>query len=183
MSRRGNVFRLPVMPALTGKLQSYEQDMKALQDHLATMTIILNQGLQSTYNRVNTIQQVAAKAPVAVTGLAVTGKQGLFHLVWNRIAHVDGYVLSQASDSAMSQLIGSYNLPYSETCRYSISVGNVAVTNSFQVYAYQGNKMGDPSPIVTATSLTYTTPEGAPGAPPFSPRQPKIVPPRSGPNI
>jgi hypothetical protein len=183
MSRRGNVARLPVPPPLSGKINNLEADTKALNEHLGTMTAILNQALQGLQNRMNTVQQIGAKTPPTVTGLTITGKQGLFHLTWNRIAHVDGYVITQASDTAMTQLIGRYNLPDGERCTFAIPVGNVAVTNSFQVYGYQGPKYSEPSPTVTATTLVYASSEAAPPAPLFSPRHPKLVPVRSGPNL
>ena len=183
MSRRGNVLRLPLPPPLSGKIPDVAQDAKTVHEHLILMTTILNQGLQSFQNRINTVQQVTAKTPPTVTGLTVSGKQGLFYLTWNRIAHTDGYVILQASDTGMMQLIGRFNLPDGDTCTYSIPVGNVAVTNSFQVFAYQGQKMSDPSATVTATTLVYASAEAAPPAPPIAPRQPKKVPPRSGPNL
>ena len=147
------------------------------------MTDILNQGLQSLQNRVNTVQQVTAKQPPTVTGLSVTGKQGLFHLTWNRIDNTDGYVVTQATDTGMVHLVGRYHVPDGDSNSHQIPVGNVAVTHSFQVYAYQGNKYSDPSPAVTATTLTYTTPEVAPPLPPNAPRQPKKAQVRSGPNL
>jgi hypothetical protein len=159
------------------------EDAKTVHEHLNLMTTILNQALQGLQGRINTVQQVAAKTPPTVTGLVVTGKQGLFYLTWNRIAHTDGYVIAQASDSGMTQLVGRYNLPDGDTCSYPIPVGNVAVTNSFQVYAYQGQKISEPSPAVTATTIPYGAGEAAPPAPPIAPRHPKKAPPRSGPNI
>jgi hypothetical protein len=160
-----------------------QSDAQKIDEHLNLMTTIINQGLQSFQNRLNTVQQVTAKTPPTVTGLTVTGKQGLFYLTWNRIAHVDGYVVLQASDTGMVQVVGRYNLPDGDTCTYSIPIGNVSVTNSFQVFAYQGQKMNDPSATVTATSAIYGSTEAAPPAPPIAPRQPKKVPPRSGPNL
>jgi hypothetical protein len=183
MSRRGNVARLPLPPAVSGTIPKAGDDIKTLRDHLAQMTVILNQGLQSLQNRVNTVQQTGAKTPPTVTGLTVTGKQGLFHLTWNRVVHADGYVVMQASDSAMSNLIGRHPVPDGEACTFQIPVGNVAFTSSFQVYAYQGQKYSEPSNIVTATTAGYGSAEAAPANPPFAPRHPKIAPVRSGPNL
>lgn len=183
MARRGNVFRLPVPPPLSGKISDMAEDTKTINDHLNLMTTIINQGLQSLQNRMNTVQQVTAKTPPTVTGLTVAGKQGLFYLTWNRIAHTDGYIVIQASDTGMTQLVGRFNLPDGETCTYSVQVGNVAVTNSFQIYSYQGQKISEPSATVTATTVPYGAAEAAPPAPPIAPRQPKKVPPRSGPNL
>lgn len=182
-TRRGNVLRLPMPPPLSGKITETQQDSKLVYEHLVNMTNIINQGLQSLQNRQNTVQQVTAKIPPTVTGLSVTGKQGLFFLTWNRIENTDGYVVTQASDTGMVQLIGRFHVPDGDSCSTTVSVGNVAATNSFQVYAYQGQRYSDPSPIVTATSLTYTTPEAAPPAPAIPPRQPKKFPVRSGPNL
>jgi hypothetical protein len=166
-----------------GTIASVPQDMKALREWLVQQTVILNQGLQALRNRTDTIQQAGAKAPPTVTGLTVTGKQGLFHLTWNRIKNADGYSVVQASDSGMTQLVGRFNVADGDSCTFQVPVGNVAVTNSFQVYAYQGSKYSEPSPAVTGTTLAYGSVESAPPAPPLAPRQPKIAPIRSGPNL
>lgn len=175
--RRGNVARLPLPPTTSAS------DVKVLHDHVVQMTTILNQNLQSVQNRLNTIQQTGAKKPPAVTGLTVTGKQGSFWLTWNRIANVDGYEVVRASDSAMSNIVGRFNVPGADSCTFSMPVGNVAVTSSFAVYAYQGPQIGDPSATVTATTATYTNAESAPPNPPIAPRSPKVAPTRSGPNL
>ena len=182
-ARRGNVYRLPLPPRIGGTISTSADDLQVIHKHISDMTIILNQGLQSLQQRINTVQQTGARTPPTVTGLTVTGKQGLFYLTWNRVANVDGYVVTRASDSAMKILIGRYNLPDSEQCTLDISVGNVAVTNSFQVYAYQGPKYSEPSPSVTATTSVYGSAEAAPANPPIAPRQPKIAPVRNGPNL
>jgi len=158
-------------------------DIRALHGHITQATIILNQALQSLQNRINTVQQVKALTPPTVTGLAVQGKQGCFYITWNRIAHVDGYVIVQANDSQMSQVIGRFPVPDGDSCVYSLAVGNAAVTSFFQVYAYQGPKYSDPSAIVSATTSTYGAGEAAPQQPGIAPRQPKIAPVRSGPNL
>lgn len=182
-SHRGNVVRLPLPPAIKGGIPEAANDIKAIHEHY-TMTIgLLNQSLQALQNRVNTIQQSGAKTPPTVTGLTVTGKQGLFHLTWNRIKNADGYVIVQASDSGMTQLVGRYNVPDGDSVSHQVPVGNVAVTNSFQVYSYQGKKYSEPSTAVTATTAVYGAAESAPPAPPLAPRQPKIAPVRSGPNL
>lgn len=177
------MLRLPVPPQVKGTIPGAPEDVKNLHEHLNLMTTIVNQALQSLQNRMNTVQQVQAKTPPNVSGFTVTGKQGLFHLTWNRIVNADGYVITQASDTGMVSLVGRYNIPDGEQCVHQIPVGNVAVTNSFQVYAYQGNKYSDPSPAITATTVPYGAGESAPPAPPISPRQPKKVPVRSGPNL
>jgi len=181
--RRGNVLRLPLPPPVKGSIQDAPEDVKNLHEHLNLMTTVLNQALQGLQNRVNTVQQVTAKAPPNVSSFTVTGKQGLFHLTWNRINNVDGYVITQASDTGMVQLVGRFNVSDGQQCSFQIPVGNVAVTNSFQIYAYQGNKYGDPSPIVTGTTVVYGSTESAPPAPPIAPLQPKKAPVRSGPNL
>ena len=181
--KRGNVFRLPNPPQLIEGLSHYGENLKAINEHFLLMTNILNQSLQSMQNRLNTIQQTGARAPVPVSGFAVTGKQGLFHLVWNKIANVDGYVIVQASDSAMTQIVGRHTILDGEQCSFNIPVGNVSVTNSFQVYAFQGSQYGLPSPIATATSAVYGASEAAPASPPIAPTPPLLVPVRSGPNL
>lgn len=176
-SRQSNVQRLPLPP------ESAASDVKALHDHVVQMTVILNQAVQSLQNRVNTVQQVGAKSPPNVSGFAVEGKQGLFSLVWNRIANVDGYVVVHATDTAMKQIVGRYNIPDANQPLHQISVGNVAVTGSFQVYAYQGNKYSQPSPIITKTTAVYGSAESAPVTPPKSPLPPKLAPVRNGTTI
>lgn len=183
MSRQSTIQRLPSPPSLKGTIQGVPEDMKALGEHIHVMTTIINQAVQSLQNRMNTVQQVGAVAPPPVSGLAVSGKQGLFHLTWNRIHNADGYVVVHASDSAMQQIVGRYNISDGNQPIHQIPVGNAAVTGHFQVYAYQGQKYGDPSPAVTATSAIYSTSEAAPSAPPIAPLPPKIAPVRSGPNL
>jgi hypothetical protein len=183
MSRQSNAQRLPTPPVLKGGIVNHDADMKAMNEHLGTMTTILNQAVQSLQNRLNTVQQVGAISPPPVSGLSVTGKQGLFHITWNRIKNADGYVVTQASDSSMTQLVGRYNIPDANQCVHQVPVGNVAVTNYFQVYAYQGPKYSDPSPAVKGLSVVYGSTESAPPAPPIAPLQPKLAPIRSGPNL
>lgn len=183
MSRQATIQRLPVPPPVQGTLQSAGSDVKALQEHIGTMTTVLNQAIQSLQNRVNTVQQTGATQPPNVTGLTVAGKQGLFSMTWNRIQNADGYVVVQASDSKMTQITGRYNISDGQQCTHQIPVGNTAVTGHFQVYAYQGQKYSDPSPAVTATSATFTTSESAPPTPPIAPQAPKVAPVRSGPNL
>ncbi len=183
MSRQSTIQRVPSLPALRGGLANHDADVKMLHGHLEMMTTLLNQAVQSLENRVNTIQQVGAVQPPPVSGLTVTGKQGLFHLTWNRMKNVDGYVVVQASDSAMQTITGRYHVDDSNQPIQQIPVGNVAITAYFQVYAYQGQKYADPSPIVSATTLTYGASEAAPSSPPIAPLPPKISPVRSGPNL
>lgn len=169
--RRGNFLRLPANVDYTDPAQATEA------------TSIINQALQSFEDRLNTVQQTGAQAPVAVSGFTVTGKQGAFWFTWNRIVNVDGYVIVQASDSKMVQVTNRYTIPDGEQCSYSLAVGNVAVTAYFQMYAYTGPQYGNPSPIITASSSVYGSAESAPPAPPFAPRAPLIAPVRSGPNL
>lgn len=183
MSRLSTIHRLPAPPALRGGLANHDADVKTLKEHLDTMTTILNQAMQSLENRTNTIQQVGAVAPPPPSSFAVVGKQGLFHLTWNRIKNADGYVIVHASDAAMTQIVNRYHIDDGNQCAHQIPVGNVAVAGSFQVYAYQGNKYSDPSPIITATTAIYASAEAAPPAPPIAPQPPKIAPVRSGPNL
>lgn len=178
--RRGNVIRLPLPPPLA---KDASDEVKDLHKHVTQMTELLNQNLQNVQLRLNTIQQQGAKTPPTVTGLTVTGKQGLFYLTWNRIANTDGYVVVWASDAGMTTLVNRYNIPDGQTCAWSIPVGNVAVTGTFQVYAYQGSKYSSPSNAVTATTASYGAGESAPPNPPIAPQQPKLVPVRSGPNL
>jgi hypothetical protein len=181
MSRAPTIQRLPNPPQLRGGLPNYESDMKMMHEHVTTMTTILNQAVQNLQNRVNTIQQVGANAPPPVTGLAVEGKQGLFSLTWNRIHNADGYVIVHASDTAMKQIVGRYNIPDGNQPLHQIPVGNAAVSGSFQVYAYQGNQYSDPSPAVSATTaILSTSTEAAPKTPPIRPLQPKVSGVRNG---
>ncbi len=183
MSRQSNVQRIPSPPILRGGLANYESDMKILHEHVIQMTTILNQAVQSLENRTNTIQQVGAVAPPPVTGFTAEGKQGLFNLVWNRIKNADGYVIVHASDAAMTQIVNRYHIDDGNQCGHQVPVGNVAVTGHFQIYAYQGPKYGDPSPMLSATTAVFGSAEAAPAVPPKAPLQPKLAPVRSGPNL
>lgn len=181
--RKGNVYRLPLPPQVTGNMHQSGDDIKIVHAHLVQMTTILNQSLQSMQQRLDTVQQLGAKKPVTVTGLSVTGKQGAFILTWNRIKNADGYVITQGTDSTMKVLVGRYTVPDGDSCSFAVPVGNVAVSNSFQVTAFQGPQYGEPSPAVSATTVAYGAGESAPPTPPIAPRHPKIAPVRSGPNL
>jgi hypothetical protein len=183
MTRNPKFDRLPNPPELKIGITNHDANVSALNNHLQLITRLLNQSTQDLHNAVNTIQQIGAHTPPNVSGLTVTGKQGLFHLTWNRVVNVDGYEVVQYSDAAMTQIINRWNLPDANTCAHQVPVGNVAVTNTFQVHAYQGNKIGDPSPGVTATTAVYASAEAAPVAPPIAPLPVKKSPPRSGPNL
>lgn len=173
--RRGKVYRIPDPPDAS--------DTKALNEWLQTAHTILNDGMQNVQNRLNTVQQTGAQKPPTVTGLTVTGKQGCFYLTWNRIANVDGYSVIGYSDSALTKIVDRIPVPDGDACTLRVAVGNVAVTEYFQVYAYQGPQVSDPSTAVSATTATYGAAEAAPAAPPIAPRPPKVAPIRSGPNL
>lgn len=183
MPRNPTIQRLPMPPEVKGTIPGSGEDIKSLHEHIRLMTTLLNQNIQNLHVRQDTVQQVGAKAPPNVTGLAVTGMQGLFHLTWNRIQSTDGYVVVQASDANMTMITGRYNIPDGNTPSHQIPVGNVATTGYFQVYAYQGPKYSQPSPVVSATTAEYGVAESAPTAPPIPPLPPKIDPVRSGPNL
>lgn len=168
MRRALSSYRLPSIVNFADEVES------------ATFLKIVNDSLTEIGNRLDTLQQLGAKPPVAVTSLTVTGKQGLFYLTWQKIANVDGYVILQASDSAMTQISGRWNLPDGETVSYQIPVGNVAVTNFFTVQAYQGNRYGPPSTAVSGTTVAYGSGESAPPAPPQRPVSPKVTGVRNG---
>ena len=136
----------------------------------------LNRILQNLGDRLDTIQQVGATAPPPVTGLTVTGKQGVICLTWQRIQNVDGYIILGAAESTMSQIVLRFNVPDSDTCTYSHPVGNVAVQYYFTVSAYQGNLVGQPSNTIAATSVAYTSVGTAPPIPPQAPRGGTLVP-------
>lgn len=181
--RKGNTYRLPPPPTVKGTPESAPDDVKALQTHIATITDVLNQSLQTMQTRIDTVQQIGAKKPPTVTGLTVTGKQGLFHLTWNRQDNVDGYVVVQGTDSTMQQITNRYHVSDGDAAQLQIPVGNVAVAANFQVYAHQGPMYSDPTTAAGGTTLMYTTSESAPPAPPIAPRPPKLAPVRSGPNL
>jgi hypothetical protein len=169
--RKGNSFRLPSTMDLTDPAQA------------KLFVGIANQALQSFQSRLDTIQQIGAKEPPVVSGFSVEGKQGLFNLTWNRIKNVDGYVVIQAADPGMLPIIGRCHIADGQQCSFKIMVGNVAVTASFQIFAYQGPKYSHHSPTVTATTLLYGAAEAAPASPPIAPQHPKVAPVRSGPNL
>lgn len=178
--RRGSVYRIPVPPNIMGDFASHQQDMKAISDYFLQLHVILNPALQSMQNRLNTIQQTGATAPPAVQGLTVTGRQGAFYLTWKRIVNVDGYEIEQASDAAMTQFIGRFNVPGADTCTWSLAVGNAATTAYFRVYAYQGTQYGPPSPAVSGVTVAFGGGEAALPTPAIAPRPVLVAPLRSG---
>jgi hypothetical protein len=180
--RQVSPILLPQPPAPTGNPIT---DIQNMNQHMVLVTTLLNQTIQNTQNRLNTIQQTGAKAPPNVSGLAVTGQQGLFHLTWNRIQNADGYVILQSSSSSMSPITGRYTIADGGQCSHQIPVGNVAVTSHFQVYSYQGPQVGLPSPVVSGTTKVFNTSTGdnAPPNPPLAPLAPIVQPVRSGPNL
>jgi hypothetical protein len=169
--RRSIIARLPTTVDFTDP----EQAQLAVK--------ILNQALQSVEVRLDTVQQIGARKPPNPTGFSVTGRQGFFYITWNRIKNCDGYVIMQATDTAMMQNVGRHVIADGQQVSFHLAVGNVAVTYSFQMYAYQGPQYSQPSPIQTATSIPYGAGEAALPTPPLAPVPPKIIPVRSGPNL
>lgn len=153
-------------------------------EHWNQVVKILNQNIQTLQNNVNTITQVGAKSPNPVSGVSAQGKQGMFSLTWNRMNNVDGYVILQANDAAMTQITNRYTIPDGQQCSYTIAVGNQAQTSHFQIFAYQGPRYSKPSNGVSATSVVFgTSTDSAPKTPPLAPLSPLIKPVRSGPNL
>jgi len=181
MARQSTILRLPVPPVLNSKFDP--ELARQLNEHLNTMTTILNQALQGTQNRLATVQQTGAIAPPIVSNFTATGKQGLFHLTWNRIKNADGYVIMHASDMGMKNVIGRYHVPDGQSVSHQIPVGNVATTGYFQMYAYQGPQYSKPSAVVSATTSVYGSAEAAPVTSKTAPQNPLVSPVRSGPNL
>ena len=181
--RKGNTYRLPTPPIVKATIDSAPEDVKALHEHITTMTQVLNQSLQTMQTRLDTIQQIGAVKPPTVTGLTVTGKQGLFHLTWNRQSNIDGYVVEQGTDATMQQITNRYHISDGDAAQHQIPVGNCAVTAAFRVYAHQGPMYSNPTTAVAATTSAYGAGEAVPTAPPIAPRPPRLAPVRSGPNL
>lgn len=140
----------------------------------------LNRILVEMGQRMDTLQQVGTKKPVAPNNVTATGRQGLIWLTWSRVDKVDGYCVVVATASDMSKVLHRADIPGSEACVYPLPVGNNAFQAWFQVYSYRGNLYSPPSVIVTATSVAFGAGEGAPPAPPVDPRNPLRAPLRNG---
>lgn len=140
----------------------------------------LNKLLQNLGDRLDTIQQVGAKAPPAPLGVAVEGRQGFFNITWKRIANVDGYIVTWSNVTGMIPLLGRYTLHDSESANYRLPIGNAAVTYFFTVSAFRGNKVSRPSTSVSATSTAYTSTGTEPVNAPITPRAGLVTPPRNG---
>lgn len=145
-------------------------------EHVETLNTIL----QNLGQRLDTIQQIGVKAPSAPLSVSATGKQGLIHIVWGRVANVDGYTVLWASEATMTKLVGRQSLPDGDTVSVSIPIGNSATQYWITVSAYKGNQVSKPSATVNATSVAFTTAEAAPPSPPNDPRAPLVVGIRNG---
>jgi hypothetical protein len=88
-----------------------------------------------------------------------------------------------ATDQAMSKNIHKWSFADADVCSHAIPMGNSATQYFFTVSAYRGNQMGQPSVVVTATSVVFSTStESAPPVPIQDPRSPTQVP-RNGTTI
>jgi hypothetical protein len=143
----------------------------------------LNKLLQNMGDRLDTIQQIGAKAPSAPLGVAVQGLQGMFNVTWQNIRNVDSYTICWSANSSMLPILGRDSVHDSDTGNYRLPVGNVAVTYYFTVSATVGNQVSPPSAAVSATSQTFTTSGSAPTNSPVTPRAALVSPPRSGPTL
>lgn len=140
----------------------------------------LNRVLVEIGQRIDTLQQIGAKKPVAPQSVTATGRQGLIWVTWGRVVKVDGYSVVVATASDMSKILHREDIPGSESCTYRFPVGNNASTYYFQIYTYRGNLYSSPSVIVSATSVAFGASEGAPPAPSVDPRNPLRAPLRNG---
>lgn len=140
----------------------------------------LNRVLIQAGQRLDTIQQVGVKTPAAPLSPSASGRQGLIWLTWNRVQDVDGYSVVVSLVSDCSKILHRQDIPGGDTCTYQFPVGNNATQYFLQVYSMKGNKYSKPSNIVNATSVAFTTPEGAPPAAPVDPRNPLKAPLRNG---
>lgn len=143
----------------------------------------LNKLLQNMGDRLDTIQQIGAKAPPAPLNLTVTGKQGLIAVTWSRIVNVDGYVVCWSIFQNMLPIAGRTTLHDSDSCDFRLPVGNAVAAYYFTVSAFVGNQMSSPSNAVQAASLAYTTVGSAPADAPKTPRAALVVGPRGGANL
>src|SRR5215831_16878237 len=121
----------------------------------------LNRTLIEIQQRLDTIQSIGARVPIAPQTVTATGKQGVIWLTWRRVKNADGYILVYGTDSTMVKILGRRVLADSETCDYQLPVGNVAVTYYFRIYTYRGNQVSDPSPTASAASVSFGAGEAA----------------------
>ncbi len=143
----------------------------------------LNKLLQNLGDRLDTVQQVGAKAPPAPLGVVTQGKQGLIIVQWKRIQNVDGYTICWSTSSGMLPIAGRTTLHDSEACDFRLPVGNAVANYFFTVSAFVGNKVSPPSVAVSGSSVAFTTTGTAPSDQPITPRAALVAPPRSGPNL
>jgi len=132
----------------------------------------INRALTAIQNRLDRLEKVNAKVRGKITSFSVEGRQGLFHLTWNRVDDATGYIVEVFTDSAGTVRVGRWDIPGGQTVQWQYPVGNVAITRYFKVRAFSGATLSNPSSLVTATSLVYTTAESAPADPPTAPGEP-----------
>ena len=126
----------------------------------------LNRALSLIQNRLDIIERVAVSVTGRIVSFSVEGRQGLFHLIWNRVDDADGYLIEMFSDSAATTRIGSWTALGSQTTQWQVTVGNVSVTRYFRITPFAGKVYGSPSALVGDSSDAYGVGESAPSNPP-----------------
>lgn len=150
------------------------QDITSPEQVEAAMKVAqqLNRALSQIQNRLDKLEKVNVSISGRITSLAVEGRQGLFHITWNRVDDCDGYVLEMFTDSAATKRVGRWTLVGGQTVQWQIAVGNVAITRYFRLTPYRGAILGSPSAVVGGLSVSYGAGESAPTSPPTDPAPP-----------
>lgn len=150
------------------------QDITNPEQASAAMKVAqqLNRALSQIQNRLDKLEKVNVTIAGRITNLAVEGRQGLFHVTWNRVDDCDGYILEMFTDSAATKRIGRWTIVGGQTVQWQVSVGNVAITRYFRMTPYRGAVLGSPSTVVTGLSVSYGVGESAPASPPTDPERP-----------
>lgn len=136
----------------------------------------INQAFLKISRRLDRIERVGTKAPFSVKGLTAEGRQGAFHVTWQKVVGADGYVLVMATDAAAQLITHRFDLNGQETISHDIPWANVASTRYFQIWAIRAGKQSDPSQIKSAISVGFGAGETAPTAPVQSSRSPEFEP-------
>lgn len=136
----------------------------------------INQAFLKMERRLNKLERVNVKAPFSVKGLTAQGRQGAFHITWQKVVGADGYSLVMATDAAAQLITHRWDIQGQETIAWTVPWANVASTRYFQIWAIRAGRQSEPSEIVSATSVAFGAGETAPTAPVQVSRNPEFEP-------
>ena len=136
----------------------------------------INQAFRKMERRLDRIERVGTRAPLSVKGLTAEGRQGAFHVTWQKVIGAEGYSLVMASDAAAQLITHRWDIPGQETIAWTVPWANVATTRYFQIWAIRAGKQSEPSEIKSATSVGFGAGETAPTVPTQVSRNPEFEP-------